>query len=90
MEQEIEVVKNKPNTFPCKGCADRHAGCHSECAAYLEARERNIAKRPKREKTLKKSMIIFALDFSQSLERRSGAELSRKIDADERKDENGR
>ena len=21
---------------PCKGCEDRHAGCHAECETYLE------------------------------------------------------
>ena len=21
--------------FKCKGCADRHPGCHSECESYL-------------------------------------------------------
>jgi len=22
-------------TSPCKGCEDRHVGCHSECDAYI-------------------------------------------------------
>lgn len=23
-------------TAPCKDCAERHPGCHSECAKYIE------------------------------------------------------
>lgn len=43
MEREIEAVKNTPKKYPCQGCKERHAGCHADCAAYLEARERNQA-----------------------------------------------
>jgi hypothetical protein len=37
---------------PCRGCDDRHTGCHAECEKYLswsnerrEARERDYASR---------------------------------------------
>lgn len=43
MEREIEVVKNKPKKYPCQDCKERHAGCHADCAAYLEARKQNQA-----------------------------------------------
>jgi hypothetical protein len=25
---------------PCKNCKDRHRGCHAECEAYLEFKEK--------------------------------------------------
>lgn len=56
MEQKIEVVKNKPNDYPCRDCQDRHPGCHPDCAAYLEARERNMAKKAVEKKNIQKHL----------------------------------
>lgn len=27
------------NTVPCKGCKERHIGCHTECLSYKEWKE---------------------------------------------------
>lgn len=68
MEREIEVVKNKPNDYPCKGCTDRHAGCHAECEGYLEARERNIVKKAEARKDIEKEYDYLRFRF-QSIAR---------------------
>ena len=26
-------------SYPCKGCTERHEGCHAHCEAYIKARE---------------------------------------------------
>lgn len=56
MKNEIEVKANKPKDYPCKDCADRHAGCHAECAAYLEAREQNQAANLEARKRIEKQL----------------------------------
>ena len=29
-----------PVQAPCKGCADRHTGCHTDCTRYTEFRKK--------------------------------------------------
>lgn len=58
----IEVTK-KPSTFPCKDCQDRHAGCHSDCAAYKNAIERNNARKAKERKEIEKQLDYLRFTF---------------------------
>lgn len=38
---------------PCKGCTDRHLGCHSRCMAYLRSKAKHdIAIKKEREHNL--------------------------------------
>lgn len=41
---------------PCKGCDDRHVGCHSKCELYLKWNEEHLAK--KKEINLKRGEEI--------------------------------
>ena len=34
----VSVEGRKMIKSPCYGCADRHAGCHTECETYMEFR----------------------------------------------------
>lgn len=40
------IVLNSVNTdnCPCKGCADRYAGCHSNCLKYIGWKQDHEAK----------------------------------------------
>lgn len=67
MKNEIEVKANKPKDYPCKDCTDRHAGCHAECAEYLEAREQNQVANLEARKRIEKQ-LDYVGSVIQSLE----------------------
>lgn len=81
MEREIEVVKNKPKKYPCKDCEKRHAGCHADCAAYLEARERNQAANAEERKSIeeKLSYIRYKLDQIEKSKKRRKKPTNNKV-----------
>ena len=35
-------IKNDTAGAPCKGCEDRHVGCHSTCERYIKSREEHL------------------------------------------------
>lgn len=49
----VELKVNcKPADYPCKGCEDRHAGCHAECERYQSAKAENTKYNQQERKTI--------------------------------------
>ena len=46
---------------PCKGCPDRHVGCHSVCDRYKEFKEQNDAERKKRSDVMRLDDQLFSV-----------------------------
>lgn len=63
----IEITK-KPSSFPCKDCQDRHAGCHSDCAAYKAAVDKNNERKTRAKKEIEKQLEYLRFTF-QSIDR---------------------
>lgn len=46
--------------FPCKNCTERHIGCHSTCAKYLEKKKEADAILEAKKKTAAEQQASFA------------------------------
>ena len=42
--KETTGVSTKLNMQPCKGCTERHSGCHSTCEKYIAVQQYNEKK----------------------------------------------
>lgn len=58
--------------FPCKGCKDRHVGCHSECNKYIEAKRKNEEIRATQEKESVLNESIYVLKNNRMKSFRQG------------------
>lgn len=69
---EIEI-KRKPVDFPCKGCTDRHAGCHSECEGYLAAKAENMKYNQQERKSIEEQLdyVRYRIESAQRQRRKS-------------------
>lgn len=74
MEREIEDVKNKPRKYPCQDCKERHAGCHADCEAYLEARKQNQAANAEERKDIEKQLdfVRYKIESRERAKRQAG------------------
>lgn len=58
-------------TSPCYGCVNRHAGCHTECEAYIEFRsDRNDELEKIRKHKRDNSKYFFAPEEFELCKRR--------------------
>ena len=63
------MAKDKPRT-QCKGCEERHTGCHSSCPKYREFLQENEKEKAELYKTHEYENMLYDYSLKKHLRRR--------------------